>query len=90
MQKQFDFITVLSFITGRLYCNIDCIYDISSFLAQHSVQTIELPLIMTTFKDEVLSQLSESQQEICNNWEHTYDWPKKVAEFKDEVVILTN
>ena len=91
MTKQFDFSTVLSFITGRLYCDMDCLYEISEFLIQRSVQTIELPGIRDKYKDKVLSQLSESQQEICKNWKHTADWQEQVEQLnKSEVVSLTN
>ena len=91
MTKQFDFSTVLSFITGRLYCDIGCLYEISKFLTQRSVQTIELLGIRDKYKDKVLSQLSEPQQEICKNWKHTADWQEQVGQLnKNEVVVLTN
>lgn len=45
--------------------------------------THHLPIAIQFVKEQLISQLSSTQQDFVNGWEHTEDWQEKVTQAND-------
>lgn len=80
MKQQFLVSDILSVVTGRLYSNMDNLYKILDFLTQENLMTHHLPTARNFVKDQLISQLPLSLQDLCIQWEHTEDWEARVIQ----------
>lgn len=80
MQQQFSVADILTVTTGRLYSNMEKLYELLDFLTQENLMTHHLPIAAQFVKEQLISQLSPTLQDLCKEWEHTEDWQDKVEQ----------
>ena len=74
--------TILSFVTGRLYSTTPPTVLFGDMLSvatgEKSIYTHQLPELRAKFASKILAQCPTEFQKICNEWQHTADWQKRV------------
>lgn len=72
-EKNFDLDVILTVTSGRLFTNIENLYDILNYLTNDKIYTHEIPYLMNIAKKYILSkypQLVNVGRDVAiNNWQ---------------------